>query len=66
MGKEKKPTGKIMNALPANYRKDVKKQILKDLTFEDLRTIGKVLVNYYEADRMGFAKFACDFCKGWK
>lgn len=66
MANSKKPTGKIINVLPAQMKNKIKKQILKDLTFEDLNTIGRMLVNYYETDRMGFAKRACAFCKGWR
>jgi hypothetical protein len=66
MANSTKPKGKIINALPAQIKNKIKKQILKDLTFEDLSTIGKILVNYYETDRIGFAKRACHFCKTWR
>ena len=57
---------KLPDALPERFKKQLDKPRLRDLTFNDLLYIRKIMDKYYDEDDIGFLKAACSVCSKWR
>jgi hypothetical protein len=57
---------KLPDAVPERFKKKLDKPRLRDLTFNDLLYIHKIMGNYFDDDDTGFLKTACSVCSKWR